>query len=126
MRVLLEPAARREPGARWVNSSTDQYALRGERGSRSFAARADAGACRSGAVRAECDAVCAAFSNTTPPTIRTALTISRRKIVNGMPPNLLAHYCYLWEPTAVRQAIETAWISASVRRTFVEVLVPVG
>jgi adenylate cyclase len=36
----------------------------------------------------------------------------------------LAHYLYLWEATAVRQAIETAWISASVRRTFVEVLVP--
>src|SRR5262249_40372452 len=30
-----------------------------------------------------------------------------------MPPNLLAHYPYLWEPTVVRQAIETAWISAS-------------
>jgi hypothetical protein len=27
---------------------------------------------------------------------------------NGMPPNLLAHYFYLWEPTVVRQAIETA------------------
>jgi len=49
-----------------------------------------------------------------------------RSYSNGMPPNLLAHYCYLWEPTAVRQAIETAWISASVRRTFVEVLVPAG
>jgi hypothetical protein len=32
---------------------------------------------------------------------------------NGMPPNLLAHYFYLWEPAVVRQAIETAWISAS-------------
>ena len=41
-----------------------------------------------------------------------------------MPPKLLAHYFYLWELAAVRQAIETAWISASVRRTFVEVLVP--
>jgi hypothetical protein len=30
-----------------------------------------------------------------------------------MPPNLLAHYLYLCELTAVRQAIETAWISAS-------------
>ena len=30
-----------------------------------------------------------------------------------MPPNLLAHYPYLWEPTVVRQAIETAWSSAS-------------
>ena len=30
-----------------------------------------------------------------------------------MPPNLLAHYFYLWETTVVRQAIETAWISAS-------------
>ena len=49
-----------------------------------------------------------------------------REALHGMPPNLLAHYCYLWEPTAVRQAIETAWISASVRRTFVEVLVPAG
>src|SRR5215469_13025248 len=38
-----------------------------------------------------------------------------------MPPNLLAHYFYLWELTAVRQAIETAWIPVSVRRTFVEV-----
>jgi hypothetical protein len=27
--------------------------------------------------------------------------------------NLLAHYLYLWETTVVRQAIETAWISAS-------------
>ena len=36
-----------------------------------------------------------------------------RKIVSGMPPNLLAHYPYLWELTAVQQAIETAWISAS-------------
>jgi hypothetical protein len=43
-----------------------------------------------------------------------------------MPPNLLAHYCYQWEPSAVRQAVETAWISVSVRRTFVEVLVPAG
>jgi hypothetical protein len=48
------------------------------------------------------------------------------KYSHGMPPNLLAHYCYLWEPTAVRQAVETAWISASVRRTSVEVLVPAG
>ena len=48
------------------------------------------------------------------------------KIVNGMPPNLLAHYLYLWELTAVRQAVETAWISASVRRTFIELLVPAG
>jgi hypothetical protein len=43
-----------------------------------------------------------------------------------MPPNLLAHYLYLWEITAVRQAVETAWISASVRRTFIELLVPAG
>src|SRR6516164_8715147 len=43
-----------------------------------------------------------------------------------MPPNLLAHYLYLWELTAVRQAVETAWISGSVRRTFVELLVPAG
>ena len=45
---------------------------------------------------------------------------------DGMPPNLLAHYFYLWEPTVVRQAIEPAWTSASVRRTFVELLVPAG
>jgi hypothetical protein len=32
----------------------------------------------------------------------------------------------LWELTPVRQAVETAWISASVRRTFVELLVPAG
>ena len=38
-----------------------------------------------------------------------------RNTRTGMPPNLLAHYCYLWKPTAVRQAVETAWISASVR-----------
>src|SRR6516165_10471137 len=43
-----------------------------------------------------------------------------------MPPNLLAHYLYLWELTAVRQAVETAWISGSVRRTFIELLVPAG
>src|SRR5262249_17734017 len=43
-----------------------------------------------------------------------------------MPPNLLAHYPYLWEPTVVRQAVKTAWISASVRRTFIELLVPAG
>jgi hypothetical protein len=49
-----------------------------------------------------------------------------REIMNGMPPNLLAHYLYLWELTAVRQAVETAWISASVRRTFIELLVPAG
>src|SRR5215469_9469161 len=49
-----------------------------------------------------------------------------RKIMNGMPPNLSEHYLYLWELTAVRQAAETAWISASVRRTFIEVLVPAG
>jgi len=36
-----------------------------------------------------------------------------RKIVNGMPPNLLAHYLYLEETTVVPQAIETAWISVS-------------
>jgi hypothetical protein len=64
--------------ARWVNSSTDQYALRGERGSRSFAARAE---CRGVTARAGCARsvmwVCAAFSNATLPTIRTALTISR-------------------------------------------------
>jgi len=30
-----------------------------------------------------------------------------------MPPNLLAHYFYLWEPTVVQQAIETAWTSVS-------------
>src|SRR5499427_29306 len=41
-------------------------------------------------------------------------------------PNLLAHYPYLWEPTVVRQAIETAWTSFSSGRTFVEVLVPAG
>ena len=41
-----------------------------------------------------------------------------------MPPNLLAHYLYLWELTAVRQPVETAWISPSVRRTFIELLVP--
>ena len=51
---------------------------------------------------------------------------SRPQIVNGMPPNLLAHYLYLWELTAVRQAVEPAWISASVRRTFIELLVPAG
>jgi hypothetical protein len=33
---------------------------------------------------------------------------------------------WLWEPTAARQAVETAWISASVRRTFMELLVPAG
>src|SRR6516162_10213254 len=43
-----------------------------------------------------------------------------------MPPNLLAHYLYLWELTAVRQALETALVSASVRRTFIELLVPAG
>ena len=67
--------------------------------------------------------VCAAFSNATPPTIRTALTISRPQNCERNAPNLLADYFYLWEPT-VRQAIETAWISASVRRTFIELLVP--
>ena len=41
---------------------------------------------------------------------------------NGMPPNLLAHYFYLWEPTVVRQTIETARTFASVSRTFVELL----
>jgi putative ABC transport system substrate-binding protein len=30
-----------------------------------------------------------------------------------MPPNLLAHYLYLGETTVVPQAIETAWVSAS-------------
>ena len=45
---------------------------------------------------------------------------------HGMPPNLLAHYFYLWEPTVVRQTIETARTSASVSRTFVELLVPAG
>jgi hypothetical protein len=39
-----------------------------------------------------------------------------RKIVNGRPPNLLAHYPYLWEPTVVQQAVETAWISAYIHR----------
>ena len=67
--------------------------------------------------------MCAAFSKCQ---IRTALTILRPQIVNGMPPNLLAHYLYLWELTAVRQVLETAWISASVRRTFTELLVPAG
>jgi GNAT superfamily N-acetyltransferase len=43
-----------------------------------------------------------------------------------MPPNLLANYLYLWELTAVRQAVETGWISASVRRTCIELLVPAG
>jgi hypothetical protein len=32
---------------------------------------------------------------------------------NAMPPNLLVHYPYLWEPSVVRQAVETAWISVS-------------
>src|SRR5262244_2315207 len=50
---------------------------------------------RSGGVRAECDAVCAAFSNATPPTIRTALTISRPQNREPNAPNLLAHYFYL-------------------------------
>jgi|SRR6516165_3359984 hypothetical protein len=50
----------------------------------------------------------------------------RKARVSGMPPNLLAHYPYLWEPTVVRQAIETAWTSVSSGRTFVEVLVPAG
>src|SRR5215469_5942423 len=35
------------------------------------------------------------------------------EVAPDRPPNLLAHYPYLWEPTVVRQAIETAWISAS-------------
>src|SRR6516162_1519676 len=43
-----------------------------------------------------------------------------------MPPNLLAQYLYLWKLTAVRQALETAWVSASVRQTFIELLVPAG
>ena len=34
-------------------------------------------------------------------------------IVNGMPPNLLAHYLYLGETTLVQQAIETARTSVS-------------
>src|SRR5262252_295679 len=41
-----------------------------------------------------------------------------------MPPNLLAHYPYLWEPTVVRQAIDTAWISASSGGHSFELLVP--
>src|SRR5215472_16721630 len=46
--------------------------------------------------------------------IRTALTIARpQNCRRNAPPNLLAHYPYLWEPTVVRQAIETAWISPS-------------
>jgi hypothetical protein len=46
----------------------------------STAARADAATrpvTRSGGVRAECDSVCARLLNATPPTVRTALTISR-------------------------------------------------
>ena len=66
------------------------------------------------------------LSNATPPTIRTALTISRPQNCERNAPNLLAHYLYLWELTAIRQAVETAWISASVRRTFIELLVPAG
>src|SRR5215831_1068633 len=46
--------------------------------------------------------------------IRTALTIARpQNCERNAPPNLLAHYPYLWEITVVQQAIETAWISAS-------------
>src|SRR5262249_58640268 len=45
--------------------------------------------------------------------IRTALTIARPQNCERNPPNLLAHYPYLWEPTVVRQAIDTALISAS-------------
>ena len=65
----------------------------------------------------------AAFSNATPPTIRTALTISRPQNCER---NESVGTLSRWELTAVRQAIETAWISASVRRTFIELLVPAG
>jgi hypothetical protein len=57
--------------------------------------------------------VCAAFSNATPPTIRTALTISRPQNCERNAPNLLAHYLYLWGTTVVQQAIETEWIFVS-------------
>ena len=39
------------------------------------------------------------------------------KLRTECPPNLLAHYLYLWELTGVRQAVETAWISGSVTST---------
>jgi hypothetical protein len=41
-------------------------------------------------------------------------------------PKLLADYFYLWETTVVQQAIETARNFCLVRRTFVELLVPVA
>jgi hypothetical protein len=70
----------------------------------------------------------AAFSNATPPTIRTALTISRPQNCERNAPESVGtlSFPFLWELTAVRQAVETAWISASVRRTFIELLVPAG
>ena len=36
-----------------------------------------------------------------------------REALERNAPNLLAHYPYLWEPTVVRQVIETAWTSVS-------------
>jgi hypothetical protein len=55
------------------------------------------------------------------PTIRTALTISRPQNCERDAPESVGTLFYLWELTAVRQAIETAWISGSVRRTFLGV-----
>jgi hypothetical protein len=72
------------------------------------------------------DAVCAAFSNVTPPTIRTALTISRPQNCERNAPESVGTLFLsvgTLEPTVVRQAIDAAWISASVRRIFIELLV---
>src|SRR6516165_10891221 len=46
-------------------------------------------------------------------TIRTALTISRPQNCERNAPNLLVQYPYMREPSVLRQAVETAWISVS-------------
>ena len=64
LECFLDPAARLEPGARWVNSYTDQYSQHRLR-------EVNAG---SDGVGAECDSVCAAFWNATLPTVRDCVT----------------------------------------------------
>src|SRR5215467_8772713 len=76
--------------------------------------------------RQSVNAVLIAIENRDPPSAELEAGGRVEKHSNGMPRICWHTIPYLWEPTVVRQAIETAWTSVSSGRTFVEVLVPAG
>jgi len=53
------------------------------------------------------------FMNSSPRVPGSRRSAGSREHSDGMPPNLLVHYLYLWEIIAVRQAIEIARTSVS-------------